>query len=49
MDGVSKYDFYIYGRQGQKIFHTQNTEEGWNGNIENSDKNAISGKYMHIL
>ena len=38
VDGVSKYDFYIYSRQGQKIFHTQNTEEGWNGNIENTIK-----------
>ena len=41
VDGVSKYDFYIYSRQGQKIFHTQNTEEGWDGYIENGDEYNI--------
>ena len=41
VDGVSKYDFYIYSRQGQKIFHTQNTEEGWDGYITNGDEYNI--------
>ena len=49
VDGVSKYDFYIYSRQGQKIFHTQNTEEGWDGYIANGDEYAISGKYAYAI
>ena len=49
VDGVSKYDFYIYSRQGQKIFHTQNTEEGWDGYITNGDEYAISGKYAYAI
>ena len=49
VDGVSKYDFYIYSRQGQKIFHTQNTEEGWDGYITNGDEYAISGKYTTYI
>ena len=49
VDGVSEYDFYIYSRQGQEIFHTQITSEGWDGYVANSEEYAISGKYAYAI
>lgn len=49
VDGVSEYDFYIYSRQGQEIFHTQITNEGWDGYVANSEEYAISGKYAYAI
>ena len=49
VDGVSKYDFYIYSRQGQKIFHTQNTEEGWDGYIKMEMNMQYLGNMLHYI
>ena len=49
VDGVSEYDFYIYSRQGQEIFHTTDITEGWDGYVDGSDEYAISGKYAYAI
>ena len=49
VDGVSEYDFSIYSRQGQEIYHTQNTNEGWDGYVADSEEYAISGKYAYSI
>lgn len=41
---VSKYQFEIYNRWGNKIFETDNTKEGWNGRI--NGKVAPDGVYV---
>jgi len=47
VDGVKEYDFYIYSRHGQEIFHTSNVNEGWDGYIV--DQYALPGKYSYVI
>ena len=49
VDGISEYDFYIYSRQGQEIFHTTDITEGWDGYVDGSNEYAISGKYAYAI
>ena len=49
IEGVKEYDFYIYSRQGQEIFHTTDVNEGWDGYVANGDNYAISGKYAYAI
>lgn len=41
------YLFQIYNRWGQLIFETSNSEEGWDGKIENEEQ--TSGAYIYRL
>ena len=49
VDGVNEYDFYIYSRLGQEIFHTNDINEGWDGYVYGGEKHAISGKYAYTI
>ena len=49
IDGVDKYDLYIYSRQGQEIFHTTDVNEGWDGYVADGDNYAIAGKYTYAI
>lgn len=49
VDGIDEYDFYIYSRQGQEIFHTTDITEGWDGYVADGEKYAISGKYAYVI
>ena len=48
MNVVSDYDFYIYDRWGNIVFHTQNISEGWRGKITGSRK-APEGVYVYKI
>ena len=49
VDGITEYDFYIYSRQGQEIFHTTDINEGWDGYVADGNEYAISGKYAYSI
>ncbi len=49
VDGIAEYDFYIYSRQGQEIFHTTDITEGWDGYVAGGEEYAISGKYAYAI
>ena len=49
IDGVLEYNFYIYSRGGQKIFHTEDINVGWDGYINSSKNYALSGKYAYSI
>lgn len=42
--GAREYDFWVFDRWGEIIFHTDQLENGWNGKIENKD--APIGVYI---
>ena len=49
VDGIAEYDFYIYSRQGQEIFHTTDINQGWDGYVASGEEYAISGKYAYAI
>ena len=49
VSGTSEYQLYIYSREGQKIFETQDPIEGWDGKVDNGDEYALVGKYAYAI
>ncbi|MBT7481331.1 MAG: hypothetical protein HN677_02950 [Flavobacteriales bacterium] len=49
ISGTSEYQLYIYSREGQKIFETQDPGEGWDGKVDNGDEYALVGKYAYAI
>ena len=49
IDGVLEYNFYIYSKGGQQIFHTEDINVGWDGYINSSNNYALSGKYAYSI
>ncbi len=44
---VSTYDFKVFTRWGQQVFATQDSEIGWNGDI--NGRPAAAGVYIYTL
>ncbi len=44
---AKNYNFSVYNRWGQKIFETENPNDGWNGKIDGD--NAPEGTYVYSL
>ena len=49
ISGTSEYQLYIYSREGQKIFETQDPGEGWDGKVDNGNEYALVGKYTYAI
>ena len=49
ISGVVEYEFSVYNRQGQKIFYTNETNVGWDGNIDGSNQQAMKGVYVYAI
>ncbi|HEX5113357.1 MAG TPA: PKD domain-containing protein, partial [Saprospiraceae bacterium] len=47
--GVSRYNMSIYSRWGDKIYETDNPEDGWNGRRNNSGQEMPVGVYLCVL
>lgn len=43
------YQFLIFDRWGQKVFETNNRDEGWNGQFNNSGNNLPMGAYVYLI
>ena len=43
------YEVTIYDRFGQKIFHTKDINEGWNGNVQGSEYFVPMGVYTYFI
>jgi gliding motility-associated-like protein len=41
------YKFEVYNRWGERVFNTENFEQGWDGTIDG--KEAPSGSYIYIV
>ena len=47
--GVSYYSMGIWDRWGEKVFETNDPEEGWNGSKNNTGQDLPVGVYMCVL
>ena len=47
--GVSYYSFTIWSRWGEKLFSTNNPDEGWNGRKFNTGEELQVGVYLCVL
>ncbi len=47
--GVRNYNFTIWNRWGDKVFDTNETNVGWNGQRNNSGATASPGVYAYLL
>jgi len=45
--GIQDYDFSIWNRWGEKIFETDDINEGWNGEKNNTGEPAPDGVYIY--
>ena len=43
------YSFMVFNRWGEMVFSTTNTDEGWNGTVRNTGKDAPIGIYIWKL
>lgn len=48
-EGVSHYSFGIWSRWGEQVFSTNDPEDGWNGQKNNSGQELPVGVYMCVL
>ena len=46
---LTSYQFLIFDRWGQKVFETNNREEGWNGQFNNSGNPLPLGAYVYFI
>jgi len=44
---IDAYNLMIFNRWGQKIFHTNDHTQGWNGKIKESDTSVETGSYIY--
>tara|TARA_B100000902_G_scaffold399539_1_gene470888 strand:+ start:422 stop:5818 length:5397 start_codon:yes stop_codon:yes gene_type:complete len=49
IDGIQEYEFNIFSRQGQKLFHTKDINVGWDGYINSKNNYAIAGNYAYSI
>lgn len=47
--GAAEYDFTIWNRWGERIFQTEDINEGWNGQRDNSGAHAPGGVYAYVI
>ncbi|MBK7635819.1 MAG: gliding motility-associated C-terminal domain-containing protein [Saprospiraceae bacterium] len=47
--GIRNYNFTIWNRWGDRIFYTDETEGGWNGQRNNNGEIASPGVYAYLL
>lgn len=47
--GVTDFKLTIWDRYGQIIFETDDVAEGWNGQVGNDGKQALSGVYVCVV
>ncbi len=45
-DGISQFEMTIWSRWGEKVFETNNPEEGWNGQKQNTGEPLPVGVYV---
>ncbi len=45
----SSYDFYVYDRWGEVVFHTSDPSVLWNGSLNNDKKTCQDGVYVWLL
>ncbi len=46
---VTSYDFYIFDRWGNVVFHTKDPLEGWNGRKNNVEGEPVIGVYSWLI
>ena len=49
MDGVEEYDLRIYDRFGERVFITEQTNEAWDGKVNNGTEYATAGHYAYNI
>ncbi|HXB14027.1 MAG TPA: gliding motility-associated C-terminal domain-containing protein, partial [Bacteroidia bacterium] len=46
---IKNFDFGIYNRWGEEIYHSQNINEGWNGRRQVTGEEAPDGAYIYYV
>lgn len=46
---ISKYQLSVFNRWGQRVFRTNNYDEGWDGSFQNNGKELPTGVYFYRL
>ena len=49
VDGVQEYDLSIYDRFGERVFITEQTNEAWDGKVNNGTEYATAGHYVYNI
>lgn len=49
LDGCDAFDLRIYNRWGERVFHSENVNDCWDGKVEGKDAYHPSGTYFYIL
>ena len=49
MEDATDFNFTIWNRYGEKVFETQNYQEGWNGKKNNVGQLAPNGVYVAVV
>ena len=48
-DQIKEYEIWIFDRWGETVFHTQDLEEPWIGNVLGADHYAANGIYNWVV
>lgn len=46
---LMEFDMRIFNDHRHRVFHTKMHNEGWNGNLDNSGPEMISGSYTYLI
>ena len=49
LEGIKGFEFTIWNRWGERIFHTNDPDEGWNGRTNNAGEIAPIGSYIYLV
>jgi gliding motility-associated-like protein len=47
--GHKDYEFQVFNRYGERVFHTTSSSEHWNGRVDNIGAQLPSGSYFYQL
>jgi gliding motility-associated-like protein len=49
ISGANRMEIFIYNRWGEQVFHSEMLNDFWNGKINNTGENALSGVYIYKI
>jgi gliding motility-associated-like protein len=48
-DGIEEFEIIIYNRWGERVYQSNNVDEGWNGRVNNTGVECPAGTYYYIV
>lgn len=49
IDGMQDYEMSIWSRWGERVFFTEDPQQGWNGRMDNSGEDLPEGVYVAVV